>query len=706
MIHPIRTVIGRYRSRRPLTLARLASSLAVLSILFMAGGFSLGLFYALATGDYRRFLSHQLLVPVSTIIYAMIGKLIISRRPENPIGWIFATVGLLYGLNALSVGYGVYANAISNSGTLAGILLANWLNTWIWIPEILLPTTFVFLLFPYGRLLSPRWGLVAWPAALGLVAVVAGIAFRPGLLEAWGAAGSNPFGITAGGNLLEILVRLGYVLISIGLIGSLASLIIRFRRSRGIERQQMKWLVYAAALMVFALVVGAVVGTIWPDNPGVSEFSIALTSLVILGIALATSIAILRHRLYDIDLIINRTIVYGTLSAGVLGIYAFVVGALGTLFQARGSWITALVATGLVAVLFQPLRERLQRWVNRLIYGERDEPFEVLARLGQQLEGILAPQTVYDTIVETVSQALKLPYVAINLSHDDGVTVAAQYGKPCDQPVVFPLIYQGDTVGNLHVAQRAPNEAFNEVEERLLRNIARQAGAAVHAVQLTEDLQRSRQRLVTAREEERRRLRRDLHDGLGPQLATLTLKIDAARNLLDQNPAAAGELLNQLKEETKSALGDIRRIAYNLRPPALDELGLIPALREHVTSLNQQEGLQISVQAPENSPPLPAAVEVAAYRIAMEGLTNVIHHAQAHKCVLRINVDRHLEVEICDDGRGLPANIRSGVGLSSMRERVAELGGAFMINQGPEGGMRLRAKLPLNSVSSQSNGKG
>lgn len=171
----------------------------------------------------------------------------------------------------------------------------------------------------------------------------------------------------------------------------------------------MKWLVYAAGLMLFALAPGAVVGMIWPDNPGVSELSIALTSLVILGIALATSIAILRHRLYDIDLIINRTLIYGTLSAGVLGIYALVVGALGTLFQARGSWITALVATGLVAILFQPFRERLQRWVNHLIYGQRDEPFEVLARLGQQLEGILSPGMVYKTIVETVSRTLKLP---------------------------------------------------------------------------------------------------------------------------------------------------------------------------------------------------------------------------------------------------------------------------------------------------------
>jgi two-component system NarL family sensor kinase len=706
MIHPNRMVTWRYRSLSPETLGRLVSSLAVLSILFMAGGFSLGLFHTIRTGDYRSFLSHQLLVPVSTIIYAMIGKLIVSRRPNNPIGWIFASVGLLYGLNALSVGYGVYGGSIPNSGTFIGIVLARWLNTWIWIPEILLPTTFVFLLFPHGRLLSRRWRLVAWPAALGLAAVVVGIALHPSLRDSAGAAGPNPFGVAAARDLLELVANLGYILIGIALIGSLTSLIVRYRRSRGVERQQMKWLVYAAGLMVFALALGAIGGLIWPDSAAVSELSIALTSLVILGIAVATSIAILRDRLYDIDVIINRTLVYGTLSAGVVGIYALVVGALGTLFQAGGNWIAALVATGLVAVLFQPLRERLQRWVNHLIYGQRDEPFEVSARLGQQLEGILSPGMVYDTIVETVSQTLKLPYVAINLKQDGGVAIAAEYGKPSPQPVAFPLVYQGRTLGQLLVARRTPDEAFAEVEERLLFSIAHQAGAAVHAIQLTEDLQRSRQRLVTAREEERRRLRRDLHDGLGPQLATLTLKIDAAGNLIDKNPAAARKLLNQLKVQTKAALEDIRRIAYDLRPPALDELGLISALREHVTSLNQQEDLQISVQAPENSPPLLAAVEVAAYRIAMEGLTNVIHHAHASKCLLRINVNQHLEVEICDDGCGLPTDIRSGVGLSSMRERAAELGGVFMINHGPEGGTRLLAKLPLDKAVFQSGAKG
>ncbi len=468
----------------------------------------------------------------------------------------------------------------------------------------------------------------------------------------------------------------------------------------------MKWLVYAAGLMVLSFMLITPVWIIWPDNPSINEISIVVTSVVILGIAAAASTAILRHRLYDIDLIINRTLVYGALTVGVVGIYTLVVGTMGTLFQTQGNWILALVATGLVAVLFQPLRERLQRWVNHLVYGRRDEPFEVLAHLGQRLEGILSPEMVYATIVETVAQALKLPYVAINLQHGDDYFIVEEYGKPTLEPFGFPLVYQGEIVGWLLAAPRTPGEAFIEAEERLLRNIAQQAGAAVQAIRLKADLQKSRQRIVTAREEERRRLRRDLHDGLGPQLATLTLKIDAALNLLNQEPAVVEELLTQLKKETKSALEDIRRIAYDLRPPALDELGLVPALREHINSLNRKEGLQISLDAPDHIPSLPAAVEVASYRITLEALTNVIHHAQANNCLVRMNFNQQLELEICDDGQGLPHNIQSGVGMSSMRERAIELGGNFLITPRPEGGTRVLATIPLNHSSNRTRVKG
>jgi signal transduction histidine kinase len=412
-------------------------------------------------------------------------------------------------------------------------------------------------------------------------------------------------------------------------------------------------------------------------------------------IVITAGIAILRHRLYDIDVIINRTLVYGALSAGVIGLYVLLVGALGALFQSSGNLFVALLATGVAALLVQPLRARLQRAVNRLMYGDRDDPYAVLSRLSQQLKTTLAPTAVLPSIAKTIAQTLKLPYVALELTHGDRLAIAAAYGHPAGDPVQLPLVYQAETVGQLLVAPRAPGEAFTPAERRLLEDIALQAGVAVHAVRLTADLQRSRERLVTAREEERRRLRRDLHDGLGPQLASLTLTLAAARELLRQDVDAADRLLQELSIHTQAAIADIRRVVYDLRPPALDDLGLVLALREQAEHYSQA-GLQITINTPEHLPPLPAAVEVAAYRIVQEALTNVVRHAQARTCTVCLTLGDALDVEIRDDGVGLPPGVRAGVGLTSMRERTAELGGMCRIESMPGRGTCIHARLPLH----------
>ena len=262
----------------------------------------------------------------------------------------------------------------------------------------------------------------------------------------------------------------------------------------------------------------------------------------------------------------------------------------------------------------------------------------------------------------------------------------------------MPLIYQSEIVGQLILAPRAPGESFSPADRRLLEDIARHAGAAVHAVRLTADLQHSRERLVTAREEERRRLRRDLHDGLGPTLAGQTLKLDAAIDLVDSDPAAARALLLELKSQTQATVADIRRLVYELRPPALDELGLVDALRQYVTRYaGSGNGLRISIEAPpQGLPPLSAAVEVAAYRIALEAATNVVRHASARSCTVCFSVYSALQVEVTDDGIGLPGDMRPGVGLTSMRERAAELGGTCVIERAPTGGTRVAARLPLS----------
>ncbi len=253
-------------------------------------------------------------------------------------------------------------------------------------------------------------------------------------------------------------------------------------------------------------------------------------------------------------------------------------------------------------------------------------------------------------------------------------------------------------MGQLIFSPRTPGEALTAVERRLLEDIAHQASFAVHAVRLTVDLQRSRERIVTAREEERRHIRRELHDGLGPSLAGLTLKIDAARNLLTHNPRAADDLLADLKSQTQSSIDDIRRLAYSLRPPALDELGLLPAIQEFCAG-QERTGLFVTVEFPENIPPLSAAVEAATYRIVCEALTNAARHARAGHCTVQIRVNKNLEVEICDDGQGVPEKFKAGVGLASMRERAAELGGQCRLESRPEGGTRVLAVIPIGRVN-------
>ncbi len=496
------------------------------------------------------------------------------------------------------------------------------------------------------------------------------------------------------------------------LLGEMAILALvqfyRYRRvSSPMQRQQTKWVVFGLVVPTTVYVGGSVLSLVFPalggSDPLYQPAFIAVVTCTQLLIPLSFGFAMLRYRLWDIDTLINRTLVYGVLTVSIVAFYVLVVVSLGTLFQAQGNLGISLLATGLIAVLFQPLRNRLQQTVNRLMYGERDDPYRVLTRLGRRLEATLAPEAMLPTIVETVAQALKLSYAAITLKQGETSTPAASFGtlRDGEKVVHLPLIAQNEPVGELVLAPRTPGEAFTPADQRLLADLTRQIGMAVQAVRLTADLKRltldlqhARERLVTAREEERRRLRRDLHDGLGPQLASLTLKLETARNRLAHVPLA-DTLLSDLAARTQATVADIRRLVYALRPPALDELGLLSALRELTLQSSDQVSMRLDV--PECLPELPAAVEVAVYRIAQEALTNVVRHAHARRCGLWLALDETtglLALSIQDDGQGLPLSRGVGVGLTSMRERAEELGGTWSIEQAPTGGTCVLARLP------------
>ncbi len=553
---------------------------------------------------------------------------------------------------------------------------------------IALPTIALLVLFPNGRFIPAwsRWLLpftLPWAIALFLLPT-------PDPTQLTGAASAMMSVLTAG-------------LIGLLAVGFYAQYV-RYRYvSTVVERQQIKWVIYGLALWLIYILLSSVpyyyLEGLPPDAPvpwwGALSVLGWFLSLSIVPVCL--TIAVTRYRLWDIDILINRTLVYGVLTAVTIGLYALVVGGLATLFQTQANWPVALVATGLVAVLFQPLRDRLQNRVNRLLYGHRDEPLEVLARLGRQLENALAPELMLPTLVETVAQTLKLPYAAITTPQGSAPQTAAAYGKPLDYAQPFPLVYQGVTIGHLLVAPRSAGEAFTRAEENLLRNIARQAGTAVHALQLTADLQRARQQIVTSREEERRRLRRDLHDGLGPSLAATLLKIGSARALLANRPETTDQLLAEMESDIEMTLAGVRRIVYDLRPPALDQFGLVGALRAYAETC-ESGTLIVRLDVPEPLPPLPAAVEVAAYHIGREGLTNVVRHAGARRCTLRLRVENgRLHLTLHDDGRGFPDDTRAGVGLAAMRERAAELGGTCTISGSLGKGTMVTAVLPLDT---------
>ena len=428
--------------------------------------------------------------------------------------------------------------------------------------------------------------------------------------------------------------------------------------------------------------------------------------LMALPLPLGLSAGILRDRLFDIDVVIRRTFVYGGLTLGVVTCYVVTASAITAVVGSQHGFGISLLATGAAALIALPLRDGLQRGVNRMLYGERDEPWRAIRRLGRRLELAAEPERVFPTIADTVAEALRSPYVRLETIDAGGrPTVVAEHGRAQDAVVAVPLVHGADPVGSLVIGIRAGESGFRPDETDLLSDLARQASAAIHAVRLREALERSHERLLLAREEERRRLRRDLHDGLGPSLAAIGLRAEASAELLADDPAAARHLLEELGIDVRNALADIRRLVDGLRPPALDDVGLLGAIGEQAERLEGSPGspgaTSITVSGtPDPLPDLPAAVEVAAYRIAVEAMTNAVRHAAARTCEVRLTAGTSLVIEVVDDGRGLAPEVVPGTGLESMETRAAELGGSLRIDRRRDGGTRLEAQLPIADGSS------
>jgi len=617
---------------------------------------------------------------------AVAGLLIALYRPSNPIGWLLLADAVNVAFGFLATPYAHYA-LITNPGSLPG---ARWMLLWSsagWPALFALPVALV-LAFPNGRLPSRRWRPIAIATVVSFAALQVAVLFEPQNYVAPYTHVTSPL------PSLPAIVRTALTPFWLGAFASLFAAAwavrSRFRRAAGVERLQLLWLAYGAVLIPLTLIACLVESAVGNGGEGPATPIVLVVGLTVVPAAIG--IAVFRYRLFDIELIFSRTLVYATLTTGVVAGYLVIFLAVDQLVGIRG--VAGVIAAALVAMGFQPLREVLQRRVHRLVYGDRSDPYAALARLGQRLQSAPDPSEVFTTIVDGVSAALRLGYCAVSLRRDDTLEVAAEQGIRGREPeFVLPLSYQGDEIGQL-IAEPAPRSVLSATDRQLLDDLARQAGAAVHSVRVMSDLQRSRERLIAAREEERLRLRRDLHDGLGPTLAALVFKIGLIRDSVRDDPARSDRLLQELGGETKNAIADIRNLVYALRPPALDELGLVGALREQAALLGESTGLEIAVASP-HLPELPPAVEVAAYRIVTEALTNVARHAQASRCDVELDLRDGLEIDVYDDGIGFAESARPGVGLRSMRERADELGGSFTAGKCAPHGTRIQVRLPV-----------
>ncbi len=612
------------------------------------------------------------LLAVEALSSGAVGVLVVRRQPSNTVGWLL----LLHGFLVAGV-LGFQPSADTEfSRILAQVTLGGW---------VLLYVSLALLgyLFPDGHFLSRRWRrwTIGW--LLGYVVfLMAAASDSEGFARALpGVAAPLPRlpQPLAGG-----LGVLGLLSVLASLVGAVVSARQRLKQSSGDARVQMLWFVWAALSIPAALL------TCWVDYAlnGTST-SLTFVAVAVFGSVLpvAVGVAIMRLHLFDIELVLSRTLTYGVLTILVMGVYA---GTLEVVQRAfAGSAAGGLLAVGIVAAFVQPVHGRIRRRVERWVYGDRSDPTAALRRMTARIEGTNAPGDVVGALSESIADALKVDRVRVELARE----VPSADSDPT--AVRIALTHRGERLGDLLVSV-PPGRQLTPADIGLLHDLARHAAVVIAAVQLADDLQHSRARLVAAREEERRRLRRDLHDGLGPSLAAIVLKLNAARTRRDE--ASRERLVAEASEETRDAIAEVRRLVDDLRPPALDEVGLLGSIRQRAATLSMPGDvhLQIEVSGPAALPPLPAAVEVAAYRIATEALTNVVRHSGATRCRVAIGVNGALEVTVSDDGRSR-LGATPGVGWTSMRERAAELGGSCTITTRPEGGTVVRAVIPLPS---------
>jgi len=667
-----------------------AGGIAAGSIALMAGGVVLAYLdrHLLSAATTTWHFSHVLSVVVDLGI-PVIGFVIASRRPGNRIGWLALAAGLALGVSVFSQAYGLRA-LLAAPGSLPAGLAAMWLSNWTFlIPVGLL--AFLLLLFPTGELRSPRWRPAAW--FVGGVFALSTVAVLVGATCTW----SHPFSGTFSQQVTPPVLAALLILLPAALVTSVVAVVVRFARSTGEERLQLKWFAAAAVLVIATFVANILTN---------SAAAVVVNDLAFLCLYAAIVIAVLKYRLYEIDIVISKTVLYGSLAVFITAVYAALVAGVGTLVGNRHSVVLSVLAAVVVAVAFQPARQWAGRLANRVVYGQRATPYQVLSDFARRIGGTYASEDVLPQMAHIVAAGTGAERVVVWLRVADELRPeASSDGSPLAAPLPVagqempalpdtdldvPVVHQGVLLGAISI-KMPRNEPLRPAGRQLVADVASQAGLVLANTGLIEDLRASRQRLVTAQDEARRRLERNLHDGAQQDLVALAIKAQLADATIDQDPVQAKQIVGEIKTGAADALENLRSLARGIYPPLLADLGLPAALSAQAS----KSPLPVTVDA-DGIGRFGQDVEAAVYFCCLEALQNTAKYAHATQARVCLHAQNgSLGFTVSDDGTGYDArHIPMGSGLRNMADRLAALGGRLDVQSAPGHGTTVTGYLP------------
>jgi signal transduction histidine kinase len=654
--------------------------------------------------------SGSVLNAVLSLAFASVGALIVARRPDNRIGWLLCVEGVINGVGALATQYARYTLQ-TDPGVLPGGLWAR-LGSWSWIPGLGL-LAFLLLLFPDGRLPSRHWRPMAWLAVSWIISHAVILAVRPGSGPVTAEApAANPVGIS---DPHAVFMLASFLILAVVLLGSLASLAARFRRATGREREQLKWFLYSAGILAAVFLATLPLRGSDALRPWIAGLVLVAGAFL----PVSVGIAILRHRLYDIDQLISRTLAFAVLWLLIALVYVGLAAALGIFAGSRLPVEVAVACTLAATLVFQPARRGLERLADRWVFGERLGGYDLLTRFGAALESAIDQHELGPRLAAMVRQGLDVQWVRVTVLRASGEeTIFDQIGANGIEPhervtpaATAPLVHGRERIGAIECGPKRDGP-FSAKDHEVLTSIGRQAALSIRNAALTAELAQrlaeiqqqarelaaSRTRLVQAEEAGRRRIERDIHDGVQQQLVALLAKLRLARNQLARDQTVAERTLAELQEDARQALDDLRELARGIHPPVLSDRGLLEAIEARVARLPME--VRIETDGLARGARLPEGVEGAAYFVVCEGLANALKHAAAHHATVRLaSTSTNLNVEVTDDGRGFDVASAAGSGLRGLADRIEALGGTLQVTSRPGVGTCLGATLPLVEVS-------